>query len=156
LNIEVGTVFRWNNFPNPKYGKETKARWFIYIGSSGRFAQIAVLYLCTTTTQLEKFQAFGNRQGHSCFTFETNQFKMFDEDCVIDFDEKPYRVTPSKLTAHQKDISIKGKIDEQKLRMIYNRLLRSMPLSPKELNDIHDSLNMAGITGLKRAKHRKR
>ena len=156
MNIEVGTVFRWDKFPLPRHGSEIKARWFIYVGSSGPFAQIHVLYLCTTTTQLQNFQAFGDRQSHSYFTFETNQFPMFDQDCVIDFDEKPYLVNPSKLIAHQKDIFIKGKLGEQTLRMIYNRLLRSMPLSPMELNDIHDSFNKAGITGLKRPKHRKK
>jgi len=77
---------------------------------------------------------------------------MFDQDCAIDFDEKPYLVNLTTLTVHKKNISIRGKLKEQTLRMIYNRLLRSMPLSPIEMNDVHDSFNKAGITDLKRPK----
>jgi len=43
---------------------------------------------------------------------------MFDQDCAIDFDEKPYLVNLTTLTVHKKNISIRGKLKEQTLRMI--------------------------------------
>ncbi len=152
MNLEVGTVFRWDNFPDARYGSEEKARWFICVGFSGKFAQIAMVYLCTTTTQLEKFKKTGSRAAHSKHIFTTNQFQCFEQDCAIDFDERPYPLEKSKLSVCQKDIEIRGSIDKNTLRMIYNRFFRSRSMSYKEIVDIHDSFNMAGITGLKKPK----
>ncbi len=56
------------------------------------------------------------------------------------------------LKAFESDIEIRGTLDEQTLRMIYNQLLRSRFISSMELQDIHDSFNMAGISGLKKPK----
>jgi len=122
------------------------------MGFSGRFAQIAMAYLCTTTTQLEKFQKTGNRAAHSKYIFKTNRFHCFEQDCVIDFDELPYPLEQSKISVHQKDIKVKGSLDKNTLRMLYNKFLHSRTMSPKELIDIHKSFNMAGITGLKKPK----
>jgi hypothetical protein len=155
LNIELGTVFRWINFPSPRHqksGNNNKPRWFICVGFSGEFAQVAVAYLCTTTTQIEKFQSGGVRSGRAHFVFKTSQFKFFEEDCVIDFDEAPYSMRKEQLKAFESDIEIRGTLDEQTLRMIYNQLLRSRFISSMELQDIHDSFNMAGISGLKKPK----
>jgi len=156
LTIKIGTVFRWNNFPDARYGEKNKARWFMCVGFSGAFVQISVAYLCTTTTQLEKFKGTGSRRNHDHFIFKTNQFPTFDEDCAIDFDEKPYLIELRKLNAHLKDIEEKGVLDENTLRMIYKRFLRSKHISFKELSDIHNSLNVAGITGLKKPKRFKK
>ena len=156
MNIDIGTVFRWSNFPYPKYDNETKARWFICIGRSGMFAQIATVYLCTTTTQVQSFQGSGNRSLHDHFIFHANQFPVFEQDCVIDFDEQPYSIESAKLFVNQADITIRGKIGENTLRMIYNRLRSSKFVSPTVLSDIHDSFNRAGITGLRNPKRPKK
>ncbi|MEA1947233.1 MAG: hypothetical protein U9N83_08005 [Thermodesulfobacteriota bacterium] len=154
MNIDVGTVIRWNNFPLPKYGKEKKPRWFICIGFAGFFAQVAEVYFCTTTTQIDKFENGGPREKHDYYIFKTNQsrYSMFDEDCIIDFDEKPYGVEETKLNDHQNDIEIKGQLDEQTLRMIYNRICKCKLLSVMVKRDIHNSYNKFGITGLKKPK----
>lgn len=156
MNIEIGTVFRWNNFPLPRHGDEEKARWFICVGFSGLFSQIASVYLCTTTTQIESFQSPGIRSTHSHFIFKTNRFPVFDQECAIDFDEPPYLIELTRLTSHQRDIEIKGNLDENTPRMIYKRLLSSKFTSPKILSDLHDSFNKVGITGLKKPRHPKR
>jgi len=158
LNIELGTVFRWNNFPFPRYPNNentNKPRWFICVGFSGEFAQVAVAYLCTTTTQVEKFQSSGVRSGHAHFVFKTSQFDFFEEDCVIDFDERPYTMSKEQLKALETEIEIMGILDEQTLRMVYNQLRRSRFISFIELSDIHNSFNMAGISGLKKPKRKR-
>jgi len=152
LKITVGTIIRWNNFPYPRYGKEGKARWFICMGFSGVFTQVAEIYLCTTTTQLHKFQGSGNRKSHDSFIFKTNQFPEFEQDCALDFDERLYVLTEDKIITHKEDVEVKGTLEENTLRLIYNRYLRSTHLSLAILNDIHDSFNNCGITGLKRRK----
>lgn len=156
MNLEVGTVFRWDNFPSPKFGGESKPRWFICLGFSGIFAQVAIVYLSTTTTQLQHFGTSGTRRGHSYFIFETNQHPIFEEDCVIDFDERPYPVDEAKIKLCQNDIIIKGQLKEDTTRMIYKRFLRSSSLSNIELLDIYNSYNKAGIFGLKKPKPLKR
>jgi hypothetical protein len=49
-------------------------------------------------------------------------------------------------------IEPRGKFDEQTLRMIYKRILKSKFFSKVILRDIHESFNKARITGLKKPK----
>ncbi|HBL52811.1 MAG TPA: hypothetical protein DHO02_02750 [Syntrophaceae bacterium] len=152
MNLEVGTLLRWNHFPWPRYGTEIKPRWFIYLGDNGPFAQIAFVYLATTTTQIEHFKSGGARNGHNHFKFETRQFASFDNDCIIDYDDPPYAIKKQYLLNHQADLEVKGKLNEQTLRMIYNNLLKSDACSKMVLLDLHSSFNNAGITSLKKPK----
>jgi len=152
LNLEVGTVFRWDNFPLRRFGSESKPRWFICLGFSGIFAQVAIIYLSTTTTQLQHFETSGTRRNHSHFIFKTNQHPVFEEDCAVDFDERPYPVNEAKIKSCRNDIIIKGQLNEDTMRMIYKQFLRSRSLSIVELSDIHNSYNKAGILGLKKPK----
>jgi hypothetical protein len=83
--------------------------------------------------------------------FQKSPNSPFEDDCILDFDEPPY--TPSKSTLENNtNIEEKGEIEEQTLRMIYNRICRSGTYSKVILRDIHESFNKAGITGLKKPK----
>jgi len=152
LTLEIGTVFRWDNFPLPRYGDETKARWFIYLGETGPFSQIAIIYLGTTTTQTSHFQSGGTRSGHSHFRFEARQFPPFEEDCILDFDDPPYPIEKERFLNKQSDISVKGKLREDIMRMIYKKFLEADSCSKMVMLDIHDSFNKADITALKKPK----
>lgn len=148
--MNVGTVFRWKEFPSPRDG-DVKPRWFIYLGDAGHFSQVLLAYICTTTTQIHPFQAKGDRSSHDHFFFKKSPNSPFDEDCILDFDEPPH--TPRKsILENNPNIEEKGKLDEQTLRMIYARLCKSSAYSKVILRDIHDSFNKAEITGLKRPK----
>ncbi len=152
MNLKVGTVIRWDNFPSQRFSGKKKARWFVCLGFSGVFAQIATVYLSTTTTQLQHFKDHGERSRHSRFIFETKQFPLFEQDCAIDFDEPLYPTEESQLDKYSKDIEIRGELEVETMRMLYKRFLQSPQLSRKVLFDIHDSYNKAGITGLKKPK----
>lgn len=154
--LEVGTVIKWNNFPYPRYSNKNKPRWFICAGFSGYFAQVSEVYLYTTTTQLNHFKKFGIRSSHSYFIFQCNHYTVFDQDCAIDFDEGPYNLAITQLEQKKDDIEVKGKLNEQTLRMIYNKLLSSRFISRKILMDIHDSYNKVGIKNLKKPKPTKK
>jgi hypothetical protein len=156
LNIDFGTVLRWDNFPLAIFGQRGKARWLICLGMTGSFTQIAAIYCSTTTTQIHDFSHSGRRRNHSHFVFRVSQFPLFDEVCAIDFDEKPYPIDQTTFSIHSADIETKGCLPDETMRMIYNRFLKSSAISPIEMNDIHDSYNKVGITGLKRKKRIKK
>lgn len=152
MTLEIDTVFRWDHFPLPRYGGETKPRWFIYLGETGPFSQIAIIYLATTTTQKAHFEAGGDRHHHDYFRFETKQFKVFEEDCILDFDEAPYPIEKDRFIKAMGDVTNKGTLREETLRMIYNRFSLSGFCSKMVIRDMHDSYNKAGIMGLKKPK----
>jgi len=73
LISEIGTVFRWINFPYARYGEKDKPRWFICIGFSSIITSMVTgteeIFLCTTTTQLDSFKNGGIRKGHRYYIF---------------------------------------------------------------------------------------
>jgi hypothetical protein len=152
LTLAIGTVFRWDHFPLPRYGDEIKPRWFIYLGETGPFSQIAIIYIATTTTQKAPFEAGGERCKHDIFRFDTKQFPEFEENCILDFDEAPHAIGKEKFLKATGDVVNKGTLKETTLRMIYNRFLQSGSCSKMIMQDIHDSYNKAGIAGLKKPK----
>jgi len=152
LTLQIGTVLKWDNFPLRRYGGKLKPRWFIYIGETGLLSQITIIYLATTTTKADPFKAGGSRSDHNKFTFRTQEFREFEEDCILDYDEQPYAIEKDKFLKNQSDISVKGQLKEETMRMIYNQFLRSGSCSNIIMFDIHDSFNKAGIIGLKKPK----
>lgn len=147
--MKPGTVFWWNNFPFPKFGDKIKPRWFICLGDTGLLSSPIFLHICTTTTSTHDFKTGGKRESHRFFSFEKKKFPCFSEDCILDFDEEPYFEQQGALESN-KDIEIRGELDKQTLKLIYEGILRSQFYSPKILLDIHTSLNRIGITGLRK------
>ncbi len=82
------------------------------------------------------------------FRFERKRFPFFTEDCLLDFDERPFPLSVTALEC--KEIEIKGELDNQTLKLIYEGILRSQFYSPRMLLDIHASLNRIGVTGLRK------
>ncbi|MFO7715289.1 hypothetical protein [Desulfosarcina sp.] len=152
IELKVGLVFRWNNFPDNRYGDGDKARWFICVGFTGAFSQIALVHSYTTTTQLHHFESGGFRRGHSHFIFKCAEHICFEQDCAIDFDESPYSISIVKIAQFGPDIEEKGTLREETMRMIYKRTIGSRQISLMVKKDIYNSYNLAGITGLKKPK----
>ncbi len=147
--MKPGAVFRWNNFPNPKIGHEIKPRWFICLGDTGLFLSPVYVHICTTTTQIADFRRGGKRNSHRFFTFKKERYPCLGEDCILDFDERPYSYENEALESN-KHIEIRGELDKQTLKAIYEGILKSEFYSPKILSDIHESLNKIGVSGLRR------
>jgi len=148
--FKVGTVFKWNNFPDPKIGSEIKPRWFIYLGASSIFSNPIISYISTTTTKIKDFDQGGKRESHNKIDFLKGNFP-FEEDCVLDLDEGYYPIENSKLEIVE-EIEIKGELDKNIMKRIYNGILKSEKYSKRVLLDIQNSFNQAGIEGLKRPK----
>ena len=95
--FEVGTVFRWINFPDPRGPiPDIKPRWLIYLGGTGALSQVKLAYICTTTTQKHHFEPGGSRQKHDTIKFQKSA-ALFESDCILDCDEAPFPISLSKL-----------------------------------------------------------
>ena len=146
--MKAGDVFRWVNFPYPQIGTEIKPRWFIYLGNSPSYLTPIIAYLCTTTTSLMDFEKGGRREGHKYYRFGKGKYP-FEEECVLDFYERPFSFSKQELETN-KDIEIRGSLDDGTIREIYEGIYHSSYYSRQEKIDIHDSLNLIGITGLRK------
>lgn len=62
-----------------------------------------------------------------------------------------YSIEKSKIE-YSVEIEIKGTLDVNMLKRIYNGILKSDKYSKKVLQDIHNSFNKSGIEGLKKPK----
>lgn len=150
MEIKTGDVIKWNNFKDRRHG-EIKPRWFILLGTTTQFQTPIFLHLSTTTTQLHYFEKGGEREKHLYVKFHPND-SPFDEPCILDIDEGSYDFTYEYIIKNKKDIEIKEPLKHQKLREIYNKIIRSDHFNKKIILDIHHSLNMIGIEGLKKPK----
>ncbi|OIP34010.1 MAG: hypothetical protein COZ68_05015 [Deltaproteobacteria bacterium CG_4_8_14_3_um_filter_43_13] len=148
--MKPGIVFKWENFPEPKFNNKIKARWFVYLGESPSFLTPHFAYIHTTTAQTDEFEIGGRRHAHQYIKFDCSK-TPFEEDCILDFDEGCYPFLKERLERNP-DIQIKGELDDITLKRIYNGIRQSDFYSLKDLQNIHNSLNMAGITGLKKPK----
>lgn len=151
--MKPGTVFRWENFPYPKFGSEIKSRWFICLGDSGPFSSPILAHLCTSTTKIQDFQSGGKRASHRHLLLQPTN-TPFEVECLIDFDEGLHSYPKKDLTGNS-EIQIKGELDTKILVCIFNKLVLSRFISFQVLMDIHTSLNNIGITGLKKPKKTK-
>jgi hypothetical protein len=151
LRLTVGEVIRWDNFPYRKDGP-IKPRWFIYLGRTSILTTPIFAYLCTTTTQNEHFNPGGSRANHAIKKFDVKQFPMFEQDCILDYDEELYEVPEEILEKCKGHIIVKERLDENTLRNIYKQFSRPGVVSPIKMRDIHDSFNRDGILNLKKPK----
>lgn len=147
--MKPGTVFKWKEFLYPKFGGELKARWFIYLGDTGLFSVQIIAHICTTTTSLDDFKAGGKRADHRHLLIKKAKYPFFDEDCILDYDERPYQKEKKVLESNPK-IEVKGELDHTCMKDIYYGIWKSNYYSPQIVLDIHSSLNQIGIYGLKK------
>jgi hypothetical protein len=147
--VNPGDVFRWINFPHPKYGGGIKPRWFIYLGDTNPILEPNLVYICTTTTNIQDFQKGGRREFHCHFIFKKGKHP-FDEECLVDFDED-FDAFPKGDLEGNPDIEPKGPLDVRTLRVIYEGILVSERYSRKNREDIYFSLKgLKGIGSLRK------
>jgi len=146
--VKPGTVFKWNNFPFPRFGGQGKPRWFIYLGNTGKILTPTIAYIQTTTSKITSYQTGGPKVNHDYLLLRAIN-TPFEKDCIIDFSIQPYSLNKN-LLENNKDIKISGNLHENQIRSIYNKIRKSSFYSRKIKLDIHDSLNLIGITGLKK------
>jgi len=151
--VDVGTVFTWDKFPYPgELNSPIKRRWFVYLGRSSTFNNPVYIYIITATTQLRHYESYNNRSNHLCIRFDAGRFG-FEQKCILDIDGGFYSsITEERFNYYKSSCIKKGRFDENTLRGVYNLLIKSQYISKRIKRDIHESLNMAGITQLKQPK----
>lgn len=117
--MKPGTIFRWIDFPYPKFGDEVKPRWFIYLGDTGPFLNPVIVHICTTTTSLSEYCKGGNRESHKCLHFNDPKKYPFEQECILDLDEAPFPIEINEIKDNPK-IEIKGELPSDDLKNIYN------------------------------------
>ena len=144
--MTVGQVVRWNNFPHAK-DRAAKPRFFIFVGKFSYGATNQNIYLYTTTTKSEYYEAGEIRDKHLTRSFGKGEFG-FTEACILDIDLGWHIVQEHEIRNNPK-IETVGQLPERISREIYELIWksRSVPLAVKR--DIYSSYNLAGITGLR-------
>jgi hypothetical protein len=138
--MQPGTVIRWDNLTAPHFGGKLKPRWLVCLGCTDFFSDPLLYYFHSTTTK--------DRAGEPRLELPRTRYPYFGEDCFIYFNEKPYCCEKTNLNSA--DIVKKGKLDPEVLRRLYEGIRSSRHYSKMQLIDIHSSLNMAGLTGIKK------
>jgi len=139
MQVEVGAVILWHNFPNPQFGGKPKPRLFLSLGFTGPGVQPRLCYLHTTTR---------TRRNQVHFFISCTKYGFFDHDCYLYFNEPPYPRQENEINSHR-DICAVGKIDKLDMKAIYEGIRQSRVYSLMQKMDIRYSLNLAGITGLR-------
>ncbi|MHB8278925.1 MAG: hypothetical protein ACYDIA_14910 [Candidatus Humimicrobiaceae bacterium] len=143
----IGKLFYWNNFPYSKDGN-LKPRLFILLGKSNIFFPPIVAYLATLTSQTQHYEPNNYREKNTIVRFKKGEFNL-DMESVIDLDHDIYDFILESEIQNNKDIKIIDQISNEKLKLIYEKLLLT-GISNKIKNDIHNHFNRIGVTGLKK------
>lgn len=151
--FKVGDVFIWIDFPYIRdISSSAKNRYFIYIGKTKVFVTPLCLYIITSTTQIKYYNQGEERYNHNFCRFFKGECG-FEEESVIDVDFNFYSdITQEQIEDCKDDIKIIGKVPMEKLRHIYNLILKSRKIPGIVKFDIYNSFKLEGITGIKRPK----
>ena len=145
--MQTGQLFLWNNFPYPKDNSQ-KTRLFIFLGKSNIFLPPIVAYIITFTSQTQHYNPNSDREKNTIVKFKEGEFGL-DKDSVADLDNDFFDFIPESEINTCGDIKVIGQISSEKLKLIYKKLLQT-GISKKIKYDIHQCLNNAGVTGLKK------
>ncbi len=105
--FQLGTVFRWHNFPDIRDpSSTTNTRWFVYLGRSSSLLIPVFLYICTTTGKVSEYDSGGPRTDNLFIKFRSGECG-FDADCVMDVDINFYEdITEDRLVRCMSDIEV--------------------------------------------------
>ncbi|WP_032927003.1 hypothetical protein [Leptospira santarosai] len=151
MDLRPGNVIKWIDFEEGRDpNSPLKPFWFLYWGTYGDDPKYILLH--RFTTNFEAYESGGNRSSHKIKKFYRNPHnKFFLEDCLLDFDERLYeQFTFETIGQFALAIEKVGSLRDHDIREAYNILLKNGRYSRYIKNNIHESMNMSGITGLKK------
>ena len=149
--MEIGTIFKWNNYPKSKDGI-IKPRWFIYLGNSSILSDSQNVFLFTTTSKTALYESGQSRENNkNIMKFKEGEFG-FDEDCVLDPFFFKNNCTIEEFEKCKSDFETKGKLTNEKLRIFYENLYKENRIETIIKKDIRRNLNNIRIFNLKMPK----
>ena len=107
----------------------------------------ALAYLYTTTGRLEYYKKGRERSNNSYLLFKRGEY-CFKNDCILDFDIGLHEIKLSSIEGNG-NIEILDRLEEEKIAEIYGYIRKSSIAKVIKV-DIHSSLNLGGITGLRK------
>jgi len=145
--LEAGHVIIIDRFDLPNVGETVKSTWMVYLGRDSITQSPISIHLHRLTSQIGHYGASGTRSRELTVFFARGQFGIFDEDSILDFNERGYHIPRERFETY--NIIPRGKLPEDVLRRIWNCVSRSKFYTRIQLVSIRESLNRAGITNLK-------
>ena len=162
--MKTGSVFCWKNYPFQKDG-EPKDRWFVYLGETKpdpleTNPELIAIIAPTTTAQVEFYEEGRERCARPYVKFEPLPELGFTRVCILDLSYSPESSSRAVFQRYinEGEILEKGALPQNALREIYEKICTAQSAySPKLKLDIHNNLNVIGITGLSLPeRHKKR
>jgi hypothetical protein len=147
LDLKAGSVLHIIDFKYPNYGNEVKPVWMVYLGRDDINACDLFLHLHRFTSQTQHYCAGGPRDASLAIPFTCNQYGIFTEACVLDFNEPGYHLPHGRITEHKYEVF--GPLPEDVIRRMWNVMNKSRHYSKIQLKTIRASLSNSGISGLK-------
>lgn len=135
---KVGDVLRVTQ-PYSFTGTDKKCRWFVFLGRCHFAENPRNIFLCTTTTQLEKYRI---NKASVCVEFKADN-SCFDRDCLLCLDELEDSFTEDAFISRFQP-ETKGNVGLYKLQEILQKL-RQADVSPRIVQDIIDSFRLDEI-----------
>jgi hypothetical protein len=149
--METGTVFKWINYPKQRDGI-TKDRWFVYLGTSSILSKPLNVFIFTTTSKTNLYEPWDKRENKkNTISFKAGEFG-FDVDCILDVFYFQNNWTLGEFEQYKDNFDIKGKISDEKLKIIYEKILKENRIQKIIKTDIRRNLNDIRIFGLKKPK----
>lgn len=149
--METGTVFKWINYPKQRDGI-TKDRWFVYLGTSSILSKPLNVFIFTTTSKTNLYEPWDKRENKkNTINFKAGEFG-FDVDCILDVFYFQNNWTLGEFEQYKDNFDIKGKISDEKLKIIYEKILKENRIQKIIKTDIRRNLNDIRIFGLKKPK----
>jgi len=147
--MDIGSVFRWNDYPKQKDGK-LKARWFIYLGLSSILSNPQNVFLLPSTTQIELYERGNRRQNHK----KIKRFKRgscgFKSESIIDIHFFENNWILGEFNKYSRDMEVHGKVSNNTLTQLYNFILTDYYIEKIIIVDIRRNLNNIGVINLKK------
>lgn len=121
-------------------GKEAKKRWFVYLGKVDFTQNPRNIFLCTTTTEMEKY-----KENKDCVYVEFSpETSIFEEECLLCLDYLETSYTEDKFNEIYKP-ELKGRLTEEKLKEIARKIDKA-DLPKKIKNDILQSFRVDSVS----------
>ena len=149
--MDIGTVFKWINYPKQRDGI-TKDRWFVYLGTSSILSKPLNVFIFTTTSKTNLYEPWDKRENNkNTLKFKAGEFG-FDVDCILDVFYFQNNWTLEEFEKYKDNFDIKGKVSDDKLKIIYEKILKEPTIQKIIKTDIRINLNNIRIYGLKKPK----
>lgn len=128
--FDIGAVLFWKNnvFQSDNV---TKDRYFIYLGNSSVYSFQMNIYTVTTTSRTRYYEPGGYRERDRCITIRAGTFG-FPKDSVDDVNLHDMPFYQETILEAASDIRQVGKVDYKTLKAIYQLVMISPKVPPRE------------------------